>query len=265
MVLETIALPTELFSYIYMNYYIYFLEIKNRIFLLLLTWVSSFIICYCYKEVIFFLILSLTQYISLNSYYEMNFIFTNVTEIFYVYIKLIIFIANQTLLFALFYHLLMFLSSGLYKSEYENLKFFIKIFIMSFFVSFLFLNILLMPFTWDFFLKFQNQDLKLIPFFFEAKLDEYLSYYISLYYLCLINAQISIFLLAIISYYSKNNFVIIKNLRKFFYFVFVIISTLTTPPDIVSQLVLSLILILIYEVTIFLELLKKFFFNKVTN
>ena len=247
-----------------MNYYRYYLEIKNRILLIGLTWVLSAVVCYYYKEVIFFLILNLTQYINFHGNYEINFIFTNVTEIFYVYLKLIFFISNQTILFSLFYHVLMFLVSGLYKFEYENLKFFIKLFIFSFFTSLLFLNTLLVPLTWDFFLKFQNQDLKLIPFFFEAKLDEYLIYYINLYYLCLINCQISFFLLITVSYYSKNNFNTIKNLRKFFYFLFVVISTLTTPPDVISQLVLSFSLICVYEIIIFFELLN-IISNKVTN
>ena len=243
-----------------MNYYTYVIEIKNRVLLILLTWVLSVIACYYYKEIIFFLILNLTQHIN----YEINFIFTNVTEIFYVYIKLIFFISNQTALFSILYNVLMFLVSGLYRFEYENLKFFTKIFMVSFSISLLLLNTLLIPLTWDFFLKFQSQDFKLIPFFFEAKLDEYLIYYINLYYLCFINCQISFFILIIVNYYSKKNFNTIKNLRKFFYFLFVIVSTLTTPPDIISQLVLSFILVCIYEVIIFFELLNKIT-NKATN
>lgn len=247
-----------------MNYYIYYLEIRNRIILILLTWVLSIIVCYYYKEIIFFFILNFTQSINLHVNYDINFIFTNVTEIFYVYLKLIFFISNQTVLFSLFYHVLIFLASGLYRFEYENLKFFMKILLFSFIISFLFLNTLLVPLTWDFFLKFQSQDFKLIPFFFEAKLDEYLTYYINLYYLCFINCQINLLLLWVVSYYTKNSFNIIKNLRKFFYFLFVIISTLITPPDIISQLVLSFLLICIYELIVFFQLFNRIF-SKATS
>ena len=50
------------------------------------------------------------------------FIFTNVDEIFYVYLRLIVFIANQITILMLLYHSLMFLTLGLYHSEYINLN-----------------------------------------------------------------------------------------------------------------------------------------------
>ena len=48
----------------------------------------------------------------------------------------------------------------------------------------------------------------------------------------------------------------IKTFRKLFYFLFIIFSTVTTPPDIISQIVMSVNLILVYELLIFLRYLK---------
>ena len=72
-------------------YYNYYLEIKNRIILLLFTWLSLLVICYHFKEPLLF------TFIDSNKYYNTvpYFIFTNVDEIFYVYLRLIFFVANQ--------------------------------------------------------------------------------------------------------------------------------------------------------------------------
>jgi sec-independent protein translocase protein TatC len=241
------------------SYYVYYLEIRNRIILLFLTWLFTAFICYLYKEVILFFILNSTNVVESTMDYPVAsnyFIFTDVTEIFYVYIKLILFISNQIVLFNFFYHFLMFLSSGLYRFEYNNLYFFIKISFFIFILSIVLLNVVLMPLSWDFFLNFQNNNFKPIPFFFEAKISEYLTYYINLYYLCLLNGQFSLLLLVSVSSFSKN-VTRIKNLRKVFYYIFVVISTLTTPPDVFSQLFISFVLIFIYEIIIFFKLLVR--------
>jgi hypothetical protein len=77
-----------------MNYYVYYLEIKNRIILLIVTWLFTLFMCYLYKEVILFFILTSTHFFqsTFENQTEFNyFIFTDVTEIFYVYIDLVVF------------------------------------------------------------------------------------------------------------------------------------------------------------------------------
>lgn len=242
-----------------MNYYLYYLEIKNRIILLIVTWLFTLFVCYLYKEVLLFFILNSTHFFQspFESQYESNyFIFTDVTEIFYVYMDLILFISNQIILCNFFYHFLMFLSPSLHQYEYNNLYFFIRISFFIFIISILVLNIFLIPLSWNFFLNFQSNDSNLIPFFFEAKISEYLIYYINLYSFCLLNGQFILFVLVYINSLSKN-VLEIKKLRKIFYFLFFVISTLVTPPDIISQLCFSLILIFIYETTTFLKFMGK--------
>jgi sec-independent protein translocase protein TatC len=243
-----------------MNYYLYYLEIKNRIIILIMTWLFTLFTCYFYKEVILFFILNSTSFFQspFENQTEYNyFIFTDVTEIFYVYIDLILFISNQVVLFNFFYHFLMFLSPSLYKSEYNNLYFFIRISFLIYILSVIAVNVFLLPLSWNFFLNFQSNDFNLIPIFFEAKISEYLIYYINLYSLCLLNSQFSLLMLIYINSLSKN-VLEIKKLRKFFYFLFFVISTVVTPPDVISQLCFSFILICIYETIIFLKFMRKF-------
>jgi len=238
------------------SYYKYYLEIKNRTLLLLLTWLSLLTVCYFFKEPLLFV------FINSNKYYnELNslpyFIFTDVGEVFYVYLQLIFFIANQITILMLFYHSLMFLTLGLYHSEYTRLQSAFKIFIIAWLCAVVFLKEFVVPFSWSFFLSFQgtNESLQPISFFFEARIIEYLNYFTNLYYICLANCQIFALLTLILNHLS-DNIGTIKTFRKLFYFIFVIFSTLTTPPDVASQIMMSSSLIILYELLVFLKYLK---------
>jgi len=121
------------------------------------------------------------------------------------------------------------------------------------------LNKVIIPVSWDFFLSYQKTDS--MTFFFEAKIIEYFNYFTNLYYACFLNCQVLAVITLLLNNYSKN----MNNIRKFrklFYIVFVIFSTLTTPPDIISQILMSTSLITFYEILLFLNILK---INKVTN
>lgn len=240
------------------SYYKYYLEIKNRSFLLLITWSFASIICYLYKETILFSLINLSSYLqTINK--EPYFIFTDISEIFYVYLKLTFFISNQVTLIMFFYHILLFLSSGLYKLEYQKLQYAFKFFLLAWLSSLLLLDNFLIPFSWSFFLSFQQTDN--ISFFFEAKIVEYLSYFINLYYVCFINCQVLAVITLLLNNFSEN----LKKVRKFrklFYVVFVIFSTLTTPPDIISQIIMSISLVICYELILFSKYLR---ISKVTS
>ena len=156
----------------------------------------------------------------------------------------------------LFYHSLMFISLGLYQSEYSQLKSMFKIFIVTWICSFFLLKEFVVPFSWSFFLSYQETDTVLQPvsFFFEARISEYMTYFTNLYYICLVNCQIFAILTFLLNTIS-DTIGTIKTFRKLFYFIFIIFSTLTTPPDIISQIFMSGSLITMYELLIFLKYL----------
>ena len=237
--------------------YKYYTEIKNRIMLLLFAWAFFFLICYCFKESLLFI------FIDSNKYYKnINdtpyFIFTNVDEIFYVYLRLVIFVTNQVVGFMLIYHCSMFLILGLYSSEYAKLKLVITVFISTWFFSVILFKMFVVPFSWSFFLSFQKTNSFLQPasFFFEARIFDYFNYFTNFYYICLINCQFLTFLILFLNKISEKAGTI-KKFRKLFYLIFVIFSTIATPPDIISQVVMSLNLIIIYELLLFIKCLIK--------
>jgi len=103
----------------------HFKELQNRFFLIILCWVSIFLIVYSYKEIILLEFIKPTVHKSnmvLN-----NFIFTNVTELFNFYLELSIFLSNQIVTFYTFYHIFLFVVPGLYVYEYYLFKTFFLI------------------------------------------------------------------------------------------------------------------------------------------
>lgn len=235
-----------------MNIKLYFLEIRNRLFLLILSWLSVVVVCYIFKEILFFGIVKQSMNLKFCHKELPYFIFTDVSEIFYVYIVLIFFVSNQALFLCFFYHIFVFMLPGFYCYEALYFTFIFKVSLSLFVFSVFVFHKFLFPLSWNFFLSFQTFDvLKLTTLYFESKINEYFSFYMSLYYICLFYFQIWIILFIVFDFLNTKKLISVKSFRKFFYYVFVIFSTLITPPDVVSQLCISLFFIFSYEILVF--------------
>lgn len=233
--------------------FIYYIkEIKNRLLLISLTWISTLVCSYYYKENILFLCIKPSLcYFKDSSFY---FISTNLTEVFYTYLKLMYFISNNLTFILLVYHILIFLHLGLTSKEYKKIKFIIStsFFLWVFYI--LYINNYFLKLCWNFFINFQNSTNNSLSFFFEAKFNEYLTFYLLFYKICLLFYLMIVCILLIFEIYNKKQ--LIKT-RKFFHFFLFLTATLLTPPDIISQLCFSIILIAIFEILLYIS-----FFNK---
>jgi sec-independent protein translocase protein TatC len=214
----------------------------------------TLLISYLYKEILLFLIVIPIKTLNNNDLFY--FIFTNIAEVFLVYIKLVSFLALQLTFLIFFYQCFVFLTPALFKKEYVFFSQFLKLFFFIWFLSLIFLNYYLVPVTWNFFKNFHEiVSNSFIFLHFEAKLSEYLDFYLYLYYMCTFYSQFFIALFFIFNYFSvttKN----IKTYRKLYYFVFCIFSTLISPPDVFSQISFSLLLFSIYEIIILCLIFK---------
>jgi sec-independent protein translocase protein TatC len=231
----------------------YFLEARNRLFFVIVSFSSSIIVTYSHKETLLFLLIKPHQKINLAFVY---FIFTDVTEVFLVYIHLINFISLQFLFLYFIYYCFTFLIPALSKKEYYFLSVFLKIGLVVWGFSAILFNYFVIPLTWGFFFSFQDIiSNKLIHLHFEAKLNEYLNFYTSLYYICVFYCQIFTVLFFVLGYF-EDSVKIIRKSRKLYYYFFIIFSTITTPPDVFSQVFISVGLVIVYEVFIFNLILK---------
>lgn len=237
-----------------MLYYKYLKEIQNHLIILVLTWLSIIIICYIYKELILYYLIKPLLYLNNNK--PFYFIFTNLIDIFNTYIRIIFFFSNKLLIFYTTYHLILFLTPALYFKEYKIIKIITQSFLIIWIISFVILNDLFLPSVFNFFLSFQTDSvLNTFNLFFEAKITEYVDFYISIFNLWTFNNSILV-LMFFYLYTNRQNLTILKTYRKFFYFIIILISTLITPPDILSQLFTSFVNIVLLELLIFNILLK---------
>ena len=131
----------------------YFLEIKSRLVLIGITWFSTILISYFYKEILLFIIVQPTANVNkpLTLFY---FIFTDITEVLSVYLKLITFLSFQIVLIFAVYHFFLFLSPALFQLEYLYCKFAIKITGLMLLFSAILSTYFLIPLTWNFLLSF---------------------------------------------------------------------------------------------------------------
>ena len=232
----------------------FFIEIRNRTVLTLITCLSVFLTVYYYKKYLLSLILSINTNF-LNKLFD-YFIFTSITEIFSVYLKLDFLITSVVIYYTIFYHLICFLSYGLYKLEYNYIKssFFFSIFFG--WLSIFFCNYIFIPFLLRFFLSFHENTANDINFFFEARIMDYFLFYINSQLSCFSGFQIGVILI-LFSSYLGNNLNLLKNFRKIIYLFLLFISTVVTPPDVLSQILLFLFLLISFESLIFLTVFKK--------
>jgi sec-independent protein translocase protein TatC len=231
-----------------------FLEIKNRIILLSITLLSIFLTVYHYK--LFMLILVIISNAALSNELLEYFIFTSITELFLIHVALSLSIAKQLAYFVGIYHLICFLAPGLYRTEFSYLKHLFLIGLLLTILCWNFFNKILVPLVSLFFLSFQDKTTAGINFYFEAKIYEYLKFITEIYFNCFISFQLCVFLILFTNYIS-NNIKLLKIIRKFFYVLILVLSTLTTPPDVFSQMFLFWVLLIGFETLIFLNILKK--------
>lgn len=217
-------------------------------------------LCYFYKETLLFIITQPYAFTDIKEPASPSyFIFTDVTEIVSVYLKLIVFLSFQIFCIYISYHFFLFLSPACFFIEYLFYEFGIKTIIIIWLISATFSTYYLIPFTWHFFLSFQEFILKhSFSLYFETKLKEYLFFYISSYFLYLFYFQFLALVLLFLNY-KRLTIKEIKKFRKFNYYCFIILSTVISPPEVLSQLYIGSTIIFLYEISLFLFLLKSRF------
>lgn len=227
----------------------YLTEIKYRLFFLFLTVIINFIVIYIYKEQIIFLIsLHDTDLFP-------HFISTKLTEIFSVFLKLSFFLSIYFSLPIVIVQLLFFLAPALYKYEYQIVKKFCVFFTILFPGCLIFTIRVILPYTWKFFSGFQ---LKTENSLLSIKIEPKISDYIELFFFLLVSLTLLLLcffvLLAVMNSFQMKLFV---KYRKILYFIFFILATLVTPPDITSQLITAFTLVFFYEFFFFLTILSR--------
>lgn len=215
-------------------------ELRKRIILIFVFSFLGFCVCYGFAEEIFAFIMSPL----LTELANRKLIFTSLPEAFFVYVK-VSFLAGMFLMSPfIFYQIWAFIAPGLYREE-KAYAVGIGVFSGLFFIgggAFCYYNVF--PVAFRFFLGFSNAYIEAMP-----SLDISLSFALKLLFAFGLIAQMPLFAfflgrLGIISVHGMNKF------RKYFILLAFIIGAILTPPDIISQIMMSIPMVLLYEFSI---------------
>ena len=230
----------------------FFLELKNRLLLVILSIIFTIVVAVTYKE---FLVFSTTIPI-IKSKSHMNiasiyFIYTTLTDIFDAYVAIILFIAFHSYIIIGLYQICSFLMPALYKIEQKIVKHFLFINFSSIIIAHVLLCNLIIPLTLIFFekLHYSLEESGLI-FYFENKINEYIIFYIHVYIITYITCLL-ILIFTIFFFYKSKKKKFINNHRKTIYVMFYVLVALITPPDLISQMIIFIIITSLFEFIVF--------------
>jgi len=224
------------------------IELKKRILFCILALIIFSCISYFFAEEIFnFLITPLEKMASKT--YERKFIYTNLSEVFFSYIKLALF-AGFILTFPIMAsQIYLFIAPGLYKKEKKTFLPFVILSPMLFLLGGAFAYYVIFPLAWKFFLSFETVKETAIPILLEAKVSEYIALVMSFIIAFGLAFQLPLLLLLLVSFNFIDREWLIKK-RKVAIVAIFIVAAIITPPDIISQIALAIPMVILYELSI---------------
>jgi len=179
-------------------------------------------------------------------------IYTGLTEAFFTYMK-VAFFAGVFLTFpVILAQIWIFIAPALYKNEKKVFLPFLIATPVLFFIGGAFVYYLVLPVAWPFFLSFQTSASQTaLPIKLEARVSEYLDLIMTLIFafgLCF-QLPVILSLLAKIGLVTADSLVA---MRKYAILMVFIVAAFLTPPDVMSQFLLAVPLMILYEISILL-------------
>lgn len=219
-------------------------ELRDRLIRSAIAIGIGFCVAYFFKEKLFDILTApLIKAIGDNKNTQM--IFTSLPEAFFTYLKVSLITGVVISTPVLFYEFWMFISPGLYRNEK---KFFLPVVLLSvffFIVGSTFAYFIAFPYGFGFFLEFSTDTIHAM-----LSMKEYLSFASTLllafgfiFELPLVLAFMARMGLVTVSFLRKN--------RKYaILIIFIVAAVLTPGPDIISQLMMAVPLMILYEIGI---------------
>jgi sec-independent protein translocase protein TatC len=224
-------------------------ELKVRLSISVIIMLVAIAVSYLYADKIFgILIEPLSQALKAENI-SRKLIYTGLAEAFVTKVRIAVFTGITLTLPIIAWQLYRFLAPGLFRREkrafipyliFSPLLFFAGAFLVYYYV---------MPLAWKFFLSFEADLSTSLPVVLEARISEYISITISLIIAFGITFQLPLILILLV----QIGFIEVSKLIAFRRYAIVLIfllAAILTPPDVLSQVVLAVPLILLYEISI---------------
>ena len=218
-------------------------ELRKRLIAVAIAVGIGFAICYFFSEDMFWiLILPLKK----NMPEGDRLIFTNLPEMFFIYLKTA-FVAGILLSAPfIFYQIWMFIAPGLYQREKKYIVPFVFFSTILFVGGSLFGYFVVFPFGFKFFMGFANEYIQALP-----SVKQYFSFAVKLLFAfgAIFEMPVVIFFLAKMGLVTRD---FLRKKRKYAILLTFVMAAILTPPDVVTQGMMAGPLIILYEISIFI-------------
>ena len=219
------------------------IELRKRIFRIVIILLIGFGACYYYKDLIFDIITKpLTRVLPKNGYL----IYTGLTEAFFVYMKLAFFASLIITSPFILYQIWKFISPGLLLKEKKYVVPFVLSSSLLFISGVLFGYFIALPPAFEFFVSFNNKYLQAMISF-----KDYLSLFVTFLLGFGLSFELPIFIFFLTKLGIVNAKMLSKQRRYAILVIFIVAAILTPSPDALSQILMAIPLMFLYEVSIF--------------
>ena len=219
------------------------IELRKRLVRSFIVLGIGFFFCYYYKEWIFDIITRpLTQALPKNSYL----IYTGLTEAFFVYMKLSFFASLIITSPFIIYQIWKFISPGLLQQEKKYVVPFVLSSTVLFISGVLFGYFIALPPAFEFFVSFNNKYLQAMIAF-----SDYLSLFVTFLLGFGLSFEMPVFIFFLAKLGIVNAKMLSKQRRYAILIIFIVAAILTPSPDALSQILMAIPLMFLYEVSIF--------------
>ncbi len=228
-------------------------ELRDRLVRSFIAVGVGFLVSYYFREKIFeFLTAPLIKAMGENS----KMIFTGLPEAFFTYLKVALLSGVVVATPVLFYQFWMFISPGLYSKEKKFILPLVFLSLIFFLLGSSFGYFFVFPFGFQFFLSFSNESIQAMP-----SMKEYLGFASKM----LLAFGFVFELPLVITFMARMGLVsvdFLKKNRKYAILIFFAGAALITPPDVITQTMMAIPLMILYEISI---IGAKFFQKKKTE
>ncbi len=221
---------------------IHIIEIKKRIYYCIFFFINTFITLFYYSELLFDIILIPIQKILSNND---NIISTNIINTLIIPLKLTIYISIILTIPFLIHNIWSFISPALYNKEKKNILPYIIYNTILIYITIILTNIFIIQIIILFFIKYSPINIILM-----IDISNYLNFIIYINISTCISSQIPIITHILIKLKILKKKTLIKK-RKYIFILCFIVGMIITPPDVISQILISIPIWLLFEIGIF--------------